>query len=300
MKVFVTGASGFIGTRVVCELLQNGHQVLGLARSDASASALTAAGAEVHRGNLDNLESLQSGAAQSDAVIHAAFDHEAAFGGGISAFVEVCEKDRRVIEALGTVLIGSTRPLLITSGTGMGAPAPGQIAIEDHFDTNHQNPRKASEEAGAALLERGVNVSVVRLPQVHDPVKQGLVTYLVQYAREKQVSAYVGEGLNQWAAAPVDDVARLYRLALERGVAGSRYNAVAEEGVSLREIAEVIGKGLNVPTASLSAEEAQGHFGWLGLFVGFDMRASSTKTQELLGWTPTGPGLIADLQNMRY
>lgn len=300
MKVFVTGATGFIGTAVVKELLQNGHQVLGLARSDASASSLSAAGAEVHRGNLDDLESLRSGAAQADGVIHTAFDHEAAFSGDISSFAEVCEKDRRVIEALGSVLAGSDRPILITSGTAMGAAVPGELATEDHFDPNHRNPRKASEEAGVALSERGVNVSVVRLPQVHDTVKQGLVSPLIQFARQKQISAYVGEGLNRWAAAHVDDVARLYRLVLERALPGSRYNAVAEEGVPVREIAETIAKGLSVPVRSLSPEEAQAHFGWLGLFIGFDMPASSAKTRSELGWNPTGPGLIADLEEMRY
>jgi len=300
MRVFVTGASGFIGTRVVEELLQNGHQVLGLARSDASASSLAATGAEVHRGSLEDLESLRSGASQSDGVIHTAFDHETAFRGGLPGFVEACEKDRRVIEALGSALIGSDRPLLITSGTGIGAPAPGQIAVEDHFDPNHGNPRKASEEAGAALLERGVNVSVVRLPQVHDTVKQGLVTLLIQVAREKQVSAYIGEGLNRWSAAHVLDVAHLYRLVLEKAVAGSRYNAVAEEGVPLRDIAEVVGKGLNVPAVSLSPEEAQAHFGWMAMFAGADMPASNVKTRQTLGWNPTGPDLITDLQNMSY
>jgi len=300
MKVFVTGASGFIGIRVVGELLRHGHQVLGLARSDASASSLAAAGAEVHRGNLDDLDSLKSGAAQSDGVIHTAFDHEAAFGGGPTSFAEVCEKDGRVIEALGGVLVGSNRPLLITSGTGMGAEKPGSLAVEDHFDINHPNPRKASEVAGAGLLERGVNVSVIRLPQVHDTVKQGFVTYLVQYARNTQVSAYVDDGLNRWSAAHVDDVARLYRLALEKAVPGSRYHAVAEEEIFLRDIAETIAKGMNLPTRRLSPEEAKTHFGWFAMFVGFDMPASGAKTRESLNWTPTGPGLIEDLRNMSY
>jgi nucleoside-diphosphate-sugar epimerase len=182
----------------------------------------------------------------------------------------------------------------------MGNAAPGQPATEDHFNPNDPNPRKASEVAAASLAERGVNVSVVRLPQVHDTVKQGLITYLVQVAREKKVSAYIGEGLNRWPAAHVLDVAHLYRLALEKGKAGSRYHAVAEEGVPLREIAAVTGKGLNVPVVSLSPEKAQAHFGWLGMFAGFDMPASSEQTRKQLGWNPTGPGLIADLENMQY
>ena len=250
MKVFVTGATGFIGHTTVQELINAGHQVLGLARSETGTQSLIAAGAEVHRGNLEDMESLRSGAAQADGVIHLAFDHSA-FGQDFSKFAEVCEKDKRAIEALGTALIGSDRPLLITSGTGMGNAAPGQPATEDHFDANHANPRKGSEVAGVSVAERGVNVSVVRLPQVHDTAKQGLITYAVQVAREKGVSAYVGEGRNRWPAAHVHDVAHLYRLALEKREAGSRYNAVAEEGIPMREIAAVIGKGLKVPVVSL-------------------------------------------------
>jgi nucleoside-diphosphate-sugar epimerase len=299
MRVFLTGATGFIGSAIVPELIKAGHQVLGLTRSDAGAQSLIAARAEVHRGSLEDSESLRSGAAQSDGVIHCAFDHSA-FGNDFSKFVEVCEKDRRAIEALGDALRGSDRPLVITSGTGMGNAIPGQPATEDHFDPNHPNPRKASEVAGAAAAERGVNVSVVRLPQVHDTVKLGLITYAIQVAREKGASAYIGEGLNRWPAAHVLDVARLYRLALEKHEAGSRYNAVAEEGVAIREIAEVIGRGLKVPVVSLSQEEAQAHFGWLAMFAGFDMPASSAQTRQRLGWHPTGPGLIADLEKMRY
>jgi nucleoside-diphosphate-sugar epimerase len=300
MRVFLTGATGFIGSAIVPELIDAGHQVLGLTRSDAGARSLAAAGAEVHRGNLEDLETLRSGAAKSDGVIHCAFDHSAFASGDFSKFVEVCEKDRRAIEALGDALRGSDRPLAITSGTGMGNAAPGQPATEDHFDPNHPSPRKASEAAGASAAERGVNVSVVRLPQVHDTVKQGLITYAVQLAREKRASAYIGEGLNRWPAAHVLDVARLYRLALEKHNAGSRYHAVAEEGVSMREIAEVIGRGLKVPVVSLSPEEAQAHFGWLAMFAGFDMPASSALTQQQLDWHPTGPGLIADLEQMRW
>jgi nucleoside-diphosphate-sugar epimerase len=294
MRIFLTGATGFIGSAIVPELINAGHQVLGLTRSDAGAKSLIAAGAEVHRGDLEDLESLRSGAAISDAVIHTAFTHD------FSKFVENCEQDRKAIEAMGDVLIGSDRPLLITSGTGMGNAAPGQPATEDHFDQNHPNPRAASEKAGAAVLQRGVNVSVVRLPQVHDTVKQGLITYAVQLAREKGVSAYIGDGLNRWPAAYVLDVARLYRLALEKREAGSRYNAVAEEGIPMREIAEVLARGLKVPAVSLSPEKAQAHFGWLAMFAGFDMPASSAQTRQRLGWHPNGPRLIADLEQMRY
>ena len=299
MRVFLTGATGFIGSAIVPELFNAGHQVLGLTRSDAGAQSLIAAGVEVHRGSLEDPESLRSGAAQSDGVIHCAFDHSA-FGSDFSKFLEVCEKDRCAIEGLGDALKGSDRPLVITSGTGMGNRAPGQPATEDYFDPDHPNPRRLSEVAGAAVSERGMNVSVVRLPQVHDTVKQGLITYAIQVAREKAASAYIGEGLNRWPAAHVLDVARLYRLALEKREAGSRYNAVAEEGVPMRKIAEVIGKGLKVPVVSISQEEAQAHFGWLAMFAGFDMPASSAQTRQRLGWHPTGPGLIADLEQMSW
>jgi len=299
MRVFLTGATGFIGSAIVPELIKAGHQVLGLTRSDPGARSLIAEGAEVHRGSLEDPESLRSGAAQSDGVIHCAFDHSA-FGSDFSKFAEVCDKDRRSIEALGDALRGSDRPLVITSGTGMGNAVPGQPATEDHFDPDHPNPRRLSEVAVAAVSEHGMNVSVVRLPQVHDTVKQGLITYAVQVAREKAASAYIGEGLNRWPAAHVLDVARLYRLALEKREAGSRYNAVAEEGIPMREIATVIGKGLKVPVVSLPPEKAQAHFGWLAMFAGVDMPASSAQTRKHLGWNPTGPGLIADLENMQY
>jgi nucleoside-diphosphate-sugar epimerase len=294
MRVFVTGATGFIGSQIVPELLQAGHQVIGLTRSDEGAQRLTAAGAEVHRGTLEDLESLRSGAAKADGVIHAAFDHD------FSNFVANCEKDGRVIEALGSALKGSDRPLIITSGVGMGSAGPGKPADEDIFDTSHPNPRIASEMAGNALLEQGVNVSVVRLPQVHDTTKQGLITPLIEMTRAKGLSAYVGDGNNRFSAAHVSDVARLYRLALERSESGARYHAVAEEGVALREIAEVIGQGLNVPVRSLSLEEAKEHFGWMIMFAGMDLWASGAKTQERLNWHPIGPGLITDLEQMRY
>jgi nucleoside-diphosphate-sugar epimerase len=294
MRVFLTGATGFIGSAIVPELINAGHQVLGLTRSDAGAQSLAAAGAEAHRGDLEDLASLSSAAAKADGVIHCAFDHD------FSNFLANCEKDRRAITALGAALAGSDRPLVITSGTGMGNAADGQPATEDIFNPDHPNPRKASELAGAAVSATGVNVSGVRLPQVHNTVKQGLISPLVQVAREKGVSAYVGDGLNRWPAAHVLDVARLYRLALERREPGARYHAVAEEGVTIRTIAGVIGRGLKAPVVAISAEEAAGHFGWLGMFAGLDLPASSAQTQKVLGWRPTGPGLIADLEQMRY
>jgi nucleoside-diphosphate-sugar epimerase len=294
MRVFVTGATGFIGSVIVQELIGAGHQVLGLARSDAGTKSLAAAGAQVHRGDLEDLESLRSGAAKSEGVIHTAFNHD------FSNFLAICEQDRKAIEALGDALVGSDRPLVITSGTMMGNAVPGQPATEDIFNPDNPNPRKASELAGVSVADRGVNVSVVRLPQVHDPVKQGLITYAVKLAREKGLSAYLGDGRNRWPAVHVLDAARLYRLALEKQEAGSRYHAVAEQGVPVRDIAEVIARGLKVPAVSLSPEEAPAHFGWLAAFVGGDMPASSAQTQEHLGWHPTGPGLIADLEQMNY
>ena len=295
MRVFVTGATGFIGSIIVQELLQKGHQVIGLARSDSGAQSLVAAGAQVHRGHLEDLDNLRRGAANSDAVIHTAFIHD------FSKFQENCEIDRRAIEALGSVLAGSDRPLIITSGTGMGTSEAAVLRTEDDAPVSSKViPRAASEEAGAAVAARGGNVMVVRLPQVHDTVKQGLITYAIHMAREKGVSAYVGDGHNRWPAVHRLDAAHLYCLALEKGTPGVRYNAVAEEGVSFREIAEVIGKGLKVPVVTLAPEQAKGHFGWLAEFTRWDMPASSAKTREQLGWNPTGPGLITDLENMRF
>jgi nucleoside-diphosphate-sugar epimerase len=294
MRVFLTGATGFIGSRIVPELLAAGHHVIGMTRSEAGERLLNAAGAEVHRATLEDLDSIRAGAAKADAVIHTAFDHD------FANFAANCEKDRRVIEALGSVFKGSDRPLLITSGTGMGGNRSGDVAREDVFNADHPNPRTISEVTGKALLESGVNVSVVRLPQVHDPVKQGLISPFIDISRAKGKVAYVGEGKNRWPAAHVLDVAKLYQLALDKGEAGARYNAVAEEGVSAREIAEVVAAGLGLPLVSLSQDEAVGHFGWFGMFVGLDMPASSTWTREHLGWNPTGPGLIDDLKQMDY
>lgn len=293
MRLFLTGATGFIGSALVPELLAAGHQVVGLTRSDAGARALREAGVEPYHGTLEDPESLTRGAARADGVIHTAFDHE------FSKFVENCEKDGRAIAALGAALAGSDRPLLITSGIAMGAGEPGRPATEDVFDVHHPHPRSASERAGNALLDDGVNVSVLRLPQVHDPFKQGLVTPLIALAREKGVSAYVDDGRHRWAAGHVGDVARLYRLAVERREPGARYHAVGEEGIACREIAEAIGRGLGVPVVSVSAREAPAHFGWLSMFVCTDMSASSLLTQARLDWRPSGPTLLDDLARAR-
>jgi nucleoside-diphosphate-sugar epimerase len=292
MRVFVTGATGFIGSAIVPELINAGHQVLGLARSDAGAKSLVAAGAEVHRGDIEDLDSLRSGAAMSDGVIHTAFNHD------FSKWEENCETDRRAIEALGSALVGSDRPLIVTSGTA-SAMTPGRLTTEEDAP-NAPHPRVASEEAAASLAAKGVRVSTMRLPQVHDPFKQGLITYLIAVAREKGVSAYVGDGQNRWPAVHRLDAAHLYRLALEKSVAGVRYSAVAEEGVPLREIAESIGRGMKIPVVSKSPDEAGEHFGWLGGFVGADIPASSALTQQRLGWRPTSPKLIDDLNQGRF
>lgn len=295
MRIFLTGATGFIGSRVTRLLLERGHQVLGLCRSDDAARTLRDAGAEAFRGTLEEPQSLTAGAAAADAVIHTAFDHD------FSRFLENTRKDSRVIHAMGEALIGTGKPFLITSGTGMGGGgASGQLAMENVLDRSHPNPRIASEEAGEALRARGVSVAVVRLPQVHDTVKQGLTTPLIALAKAKGVSAYVGDGSNRWPAAHVDDVALLYCLALEAHVAGARWHAVAEEGIGMREVAEVVGRGLRIPSASLAPERAAEHFGWLSGFAALDMPASSAFTRERLGWAPRGPGLLQDLAAMDY
>ncbi|WP_372783032.1 SDR family oxidoreductase [Phenylobacterium sp.] len=294
MRVFVTGATGFVGAAVVADLIGAGHQVLGLTRSDAGAKALAAAGAEAHRGSLQDLDSLKHGAERSDGVIHLAFNHD------FSTYMANCEDDRRVIAALSSVLAGSDRPLLVTSGTGMSSHGPDQPATEDDRPASSAMvPRAASEEAVDAAVSDGVNACVVRLPQVHDPERQGLISLAVDMAREKRVSAYIGDGANRWAAAHRLDVAQLYRLVLEKGERGARYHAVAEEGVPMRAIAETIGRRLGVPVRSLTPEEAPEFLGFLAMFAGRDGSASSALTRRRLGWSPTGPGLIADLEQLR-
>jgi nucleoside-diphosphate-sugar epimerase len=294
MRIFLTGATGFIGSAVIPELLKAGHRVIGLTRSDAGARSLEEAGVEVHRGTLEDADSLRLGAEKADAVIHTAFDHD------FSRFVENCEKDGRVIRAMGEALKGSNRPMIITSGTGLGNAELGKPALEDVTNFEHPNPRVASELAANALLATGVNVSVVRLPQVHNTVKQGLISPLIEIAKAKGVCAYVGEGRNRFPAGHLSDVALLYKLAIERGEPGARYNAVGEEGVEVRTIAEALGRGLDMQVISLAPEKAAEHFGWMAMFSGLDFPASSVKTREVLGWNPVGPGLIADLDAMDY
>jgi len=288
MRVFVTGATGFIGTVVVQDLIQAGHQVLGLTRSDAGAKALSAAGAQVHRGDLEDLESLRAGAAMSDGVIHTAFGHD------FSKFKEMGQIDRRAIETIGQALAGSERPLVVTSGTLL--VKPGQMATEDMAVPDDSSIPRVSEPTALALIPKGVRASIVRLPQVHDRDKAGLVSFLIAIAREKGVSAYIDDGRNRWSAVHRLDVAPVYRLALEKGPAGAMYHAVAEEGVPLRDIAEAIGRGLKLPVVSKSGDAATNHFGVLTMFAGMDGPASSALTQRRLGWRPTQPtGLIADL-----
>jgi nucleoside-diphosphate-sugar epimerase len=292
MRVFVTGATGFIGTALVPQLIAAGHKVLGMTRTDAGAAALTKAGAEVHFGRLEDLDSIQSGAAKADGVIHLAFNHD------FSKFAENSETDRQVIETLGAALKGSDRPLIVTSGTASGFVAGRPLNEED--PPNAPLPRVASEHAADRLAADGVRVAVVRLPQVHDPIKQGLITFLIAIAREKGMVATLGDGGNRWAAGHISDVARLYRLALENAVAGRRYHAVGEEGVAMRDISESLARGLKLPAVSINPDQAEAHFGNFAHFAAFDMPASSALTQKWLNWKPTGPGLISDLDQAKF
>ena len=295
MRVFVTGATGFIGSALVPELIGAGHHVVGLCRSDAGAEALTRAGAEVFRGDVNDLDRLRVATEAADGVIHAAFNHD------FSNLKQHSEQDRKVIETLGEVLAGSSRPLVITSGTGLvrsktGGPA---LEIDDHV-TSAEFPRAASEEAADALIAKGGSVVVMRLPQVHDTRRFGRVTQHIQLARQQGRVAYVGEGKNRLPAVHVSDAVRLYLLALEHGQAGARYHAVGEEGVALRDIAEVIGARFKMPVESITAEEAPKYFGWVANLVTIDLAASSALTRQQLGWNPTGPDLLTDLRNMDY
>ncbi|HAT1622016.1 TPA: SDR family oxidoreductase [Raoultella planticola] len=294
MRIFLTGATGFIGSRILSELQAAGHQVTGLARSEGSALALQTAGAEVQYGTLEDPDSLLAAVTRCDAVIHTAFDHD------FSRFVENCEKDHRVILTIGAALKGSRRPLIITSGTAMGDIGNGLPASEMHFNPAHPNPRTASERAGNQLLDAGVDVRVVRLPQVHDTTRQGLLTYYIAHAREKGVVAVVGEGNNCWSAAHISDVAALYLRVLEQGLAGRRYHAVDEEAIPSLRIAEVVAEKLQLPLQSLSADCAAAHFGWFAAFAGMDLRATSVWTRQQLNWQPAGPGLLDDLRHLNH
>lgn len=295
MRVFVTGATGFIGTKLVKDLIAGGHYVRGLTRSDAGVERLEAVGAEAHRGDLEDLESLRSGASGMDAVVNLAFNHD------MSKFAEKAKEEIKAIETLGSALEPG-KLLVVTNGIGSNPAAPGQPRKESDPPTDSPRMPRRPEQAARLVAESGVHVAVVRLPQVHDLRRQGLVTRVIQVAREKGFSAYIGDGANRWAAAPLLDVAHLYRLAVEQTGAGvSTYHAVQEEGVSLRDIAEAVGNGLNVPALSISADRATEVFGpFFGNAVIQDMPASSDWTRKALGWEVTGPGLIEDLKNKSY
>lgn len=294
MRVFLTGATGFIGSHVSSELLRCGHDVLGLTRSDAGARQLEAAGVDVHRGDLDRPETLASGVAAVDAVIHCAFDHD------FANFVENTKKDERNIAAMGEALAGTNKPILITSGIGIGTPRNDGLATEDVLNPHHANPRIATELAAAALIARRIDVRTIRLPQVHDTTKAGLITPLIAEARRAGAVAYLDEGTTRWAAAHISDVAKLYVLALERGEPGARYHASVEEGVDARSIAEAIGKGTGLPVRSIRADDVERYFGWMAPFAALDMTASSAWTQDRLGWEPVGPNLLTDLAAMDF
>jgi len=293
MRIFVTGATGFIGSALVPELIQAGHQVLGLTRSESGAQALRKARAEALHGNLEDLDSLRKGAADSEGVIHLAFNHD------FSKLEQNAADEREAIGAIGEVLVGSKRPFIVTSGTAMAANVDGKPSAEDS-PISSWNPRAGLEAVVTEFTDRGVTTSIVRLPQVHDTRKQGLVPYLLAATRRNGVSGYIGDGSNRWPAAHVSDVALLYRLAFEKAEPGAIYHAVHEEGVPMKAIAEAHGRGLKVPVVSIKPEDAEAHFGWLARFAKADVPSSSVITRQKLKWHPTGPGLIADLDKMDY
>lgn len=294
MRIFLTGATGFVGSRIIPELLAAGHEVVGLTRSQSGRRQLEAVGARPHFGAIEDLKSLQEGAALADAVIHTAFDHD------FANYAANCEKDCGVITALGTALQGSDRPLIVTSATVLGDSGDGGPALEDVFNASTPIPRVATEQAARAVLASGVDVRIVRLPQVHDPVRQGLISFYIDHARASGLAGYVDAGADRWAAAHVSDVAQMFAAVLERGSRGETYHAVGEPGVAFREIADAVAAGLDLPLVSLSPAEAEAHFGWLAMFIGRNGAASNDWTRARLGWAPGGPGLIADLRAMDY
>jgi nucleoside-diphosphate-sugar epimerase len=293
MRIFLTGATGFIGSALVPELINAGHTVVGLTRSEAGAEKLRAAGAEGLHGNLEDLDSLRKGAADSEGVIHLAFSHD------FSQFEKNAADERKAIAAIGDLLAGSDRPFVVTSGTALAANVDGKPSTE-MSPISTWNPRAGLEAAVKELTDRGVKTSIVRLAQIHDTHKQGLVPYLLAVTRQKGISAYIGDGSNRWPAAHVSDTARLYRLAFEKAEPGAIYHAVDEEGVTMKAIVEAHGRGLKVPVVSIRPDEAEAHFGWLAPFARADMPSSSALTQQKLHWKPTGPGLITDLDGMDY